>query len=285
MTVLTPSYNQEQFIEETIRSVLLQGYPNLEYIIIDGASDDGSVDIIKKHEKWLTYWVSESDLGQSHAINKGLLRSSGDIVAWLNSDDTYYPSCLALVSQNMCLGGKIKDVIIYGDCDIVDGSDKFMYTAPKENFSRGKILQYWREYFIPQPSVFIPGEIFRKTPLNEHLHYVMDWDLWLRLSLQHDFVHLEATLARFKSHEHSKWGKAREQFTEEQKMAIHLHHKNFYSKLVFNFCYIKWHCRRIYHMFIRRTFLRSLLYLLGDRAFRKLREQKRSRFPNLSKMR
>ena len=87
----TPSYNQGQFIEETIRSVLLQGYPDLEYIIIDGGSTDHSVEIIRKYEPWLTYWVSERDRGQSHAINKGFCRSTGVLLGWLNSDDVLLP--------------------------------------------------------------------------------------------------------------------------------------------------------------------------------------------------
>src|SRR5437588_6081454 len=101
ISIVTPSYNQGQFIEETIRSVLLQGYPDLEYIIIDGGSQDESVEIIKKYEPWLTYWVSEQDRGQSHAINKGFDRSTGLILGWLNSDDVLLPNALATVAVAM----------------------------------------------------------------------------------------------------------------------------------------------------------------------------------------
>jgi len=99
ISIVTPSYNQGQFIEETIRSILLQNYPNLEYIIIDGASTDNSVDIIKKYERWITYWVTEKDRGQAQAINKGIYRASGDIFNWINSDDLLLPKVLRLVAE------------------------------------------------------------------------------------------------------------------------------------------------------------------------------------------
>jgi len=101
VSIVTPSYNQEQFIEETVRSVLLQGYPNLEYIITDGGSTDDSVDTIHKHEPWLAYWVSEPDRGQAHGINKGFLRSGGDILGWINTDDTYEKGAVSLVAAFM----------------------------------------------------------------------------------------------------------------------------------------------------------------------------------------
>ena len=99
ISIVTPSFNQAQFLEETILSVINQNYPNLEYIIIDGGSTDGSVDIIKKYEKHLTYWVSEPDNGHGHALNKGFSTTTGEIMAWINSDDKYYPSTFATVAE------------------------------------------------------------------------------------------------------------------------------------------------------------------------------------------
>ena len=111
ISIVTPSCNQGQFIEETIRSVLLQGYTNLEYIIIDGASTDNSVEVIKKYEPWLTYWVSEKDRGQAHAINKGKSLSSGDIFQWINSDDYLEPRCLLAVATQIPRGGVFAGVL------------------------------------------------------------------------------------------------------------------------------------------------------------------------------
>jgi cellulose synthase/poly-beta-1,6-N-acetylglucosamine synthase-like glycosyltransferase len=118
ITVITPSFNQGRFIEETIRSVLLQHYPNLEYLIYDAGSSDGSVEAIRKYEPWLTFWVSEQDRGQAHAINKGLARASGEIVAWLNSDDTYRPGALAAAAA---AATRHPDAaVVYADANWVD---------------------------------------------------------------------------------------------------------------------------------------------------------------------
>jgi len=113
ITVVTPSFNQAEFIEETIRSVLLQGYPNLEYIVIDGGSTDGSVEVIEKYSPWLTYWCSEPDRGQSHAINKGFERATGEILGWINSDDILYSGALQAAAEGLSdadlfLGGMVK---------------------------------------------------------------------------------------------------------------------------------------------------------------------------------
>src|SRR5262249_30682863 len=115
LSIITPSYNQGQFIEETIRSVLLQGYPDLEYMIIDGGSTDNTVEIIRKYDPWLEYWVSERDRGQSHAINKGFRRSSGALLGWLNSDDVLLPNALATVAT--ALGSPEQRVLIAGTAE------------------------------------------------------------------------------------------------------------------------------------------------------------------------
>ena len=118
ISIVTPSYNQGQFIEETIRSVLLQGYPDLEYIIMDGGSTDESVGVLKKYEPWITFWTREPDGGQTEAINKGFKRSTGEIVAWLNSDDLYTAGALHIASK--AFAERPHAAVVYGDIAYVN---------------------------------------------------------------------------------------------------------------------------------------------------------------------
>ena len=285
ISIVTPSFNQGQFIEETIRSVLLQGYPELEYMIIDGGSTDQSVDIIRQYDRWITYWVSEPDRGQSNAINKGLKVSDGDIIAWINSDDTYYPEAYSAVALRLYKGGRLSHKIVFSNCDFIDEWGGFLYRFIPEQFSRNKLKKYWEGYFIPQPTVFLPGPVFRANPLNESLTYVMDWDLWLRLSQRYEYQYIDKTFAKFRNHGSSKWGTAKHHFIEEQKTTVHSHHKNFREKLLFHVNYNLWEIRLLYHRVVRRYFLKLLHGILGIRIYSVLRDFKRSRLPMLSKKR
>jgi glycosyltransferase involved in cell wall biosynthesis len=150
VTVVTPSYNQAQFLEETIRSVLLQGYPNLEYIIIDGGSTDGSVEIIRKYEKHLSDWVSEPDRGQSHAINKGFARATGEYIAWLNSDDVYEPGIIA--NAVAWFAEHPECDMIYSDCALVDEAGEPMGSHYIQDYSWEILLE---GDCIPQQTVFL----------------------------------------------------------------------------------------------------------------------------------
>lgn len=180
ISIVTPSYNQGQFIEETIRSVLLQGYPNLEYLIVDGGSTDGTVDIIRKYEPWLSYWVSERDRGQSHAINNGFQLASGEILAWLNSDDFYTTKALEVVTKTFSQYRKA--LVLCGICEKVDESGrKIGYKKPvllaAEHFIRGGRVP-------GQPAVFFRKKIYDQIGgLDENLHYLLDWEYWLRMGL------------------------------------------------------------------------------------------------------
>jgi GT2 family glycosyltransferase len=202
ISIVTPSYNQGRFIEETIRSVLLQGYPDLEYIITDGGSQDQSIEIIQKYEHWLSYWVSERDRGQSHAINKGFHWSTGVILGWLNSDDVLLPGALATVAA--FLPRPNEPVLIAGRAEIRDVSvtrTLSVYDRLPQTFSDTFSL----EASFPQPSVFFTREALKLAGfLREDLHYSMDFELWLRMTRHVPIALIEQRLSWMRQHEDAK---------------------------------------------------------------------------------
>jgi len=201
--VVTPSYNQGEFLEETIRSVLLQRYPNLEYVVIDGGSTDRSVDIIEKYDAWIDFWVSESDRGQAHAINKGFERSTGEIFAWLNSDDYYTPGALGHVAQKF---HELDDSMgaLVGLGEKVDEAGNIVYRPPAVELTFDSILDWFNSNFM-QPSCFFRSEAWDDCgPLREDLRYCMDVDLWLRIARQFQFVRSDELLSQAIKHEQAK---------------------------------------------------------------------------------
>jgi glycosyltransferase involved in cell wall biosynthesis len=202
ISIVTPSYNQGHFIEETIRSVLLQGYLGLEYIIIDGGSTDGSPALIQRYAPWLTYRVSEPDRGQSDAINKGFRKASGRILAWLNADDLYEPGAVSAAART--LNDHADAVMVYGDCSNIDAEGKAFSLSRSRVFDRDRLIHHWPN-FIPQPTVFFRRSAFEAIEsLDVSLQYAMDYDLWIRLGTQGSAVYLPRTLARFRVHPDSK---------------------------------------------------------------------------------
>lgn len=178
VTVVTPSFNQAPFLEETIRSVLLQGYPNLEYLIIDGGSTDGSLEIIKKYEPWLAYWVSEPDNGQSQAINKGFRRATGDVLAWLNSDDFYYPR--AIVTAVEALHASPEVGFVHSEYDVVDRQSRHIRRIDEFARTVVELVEYGGT--IGQPTVFMRRSALEQVGfLREDLYMIMDFELWVRL--------------------------------------------------------------------------------------------------------
>ena len=214
ISIVTPSYNQGQFLEQTIDSVLSQNYPNLEYMVMDGGSTDNSVEIIKKYQKYLAYWVSETDNGQSHAINKGLSRISGEIFNWLNSDDYYMPDALHAVAE--CFSSDSVSVVS-GKSNIWK-NDKILLQSSGTDIHDilSKTIGGAR---IDQPETFFSiSAVKRMGLLNERLHFVMDREWWIRYLLlfgQDGIKKTEQILVNFRIHEGSKTNNQPADFFQE----------------------------------------------------------------------
>lgn len=204
VSIITPSFKQGQFIEETIRSVLLQGYPDLEYFVIDGGSNDGTVEVLRKYERWLTGWTSERDRGQSHAINKGLARVTGSIWNWINSDDLLMPDALRAVAA---AHGERPRALIVGDVlDFWTGTDKRRLVRQGEIELR-KFVEFWnREANWHQPGIFFPTYLRDEVGLlDESLRYLFDYDLLCRATAVAPATHyLHQTVSSFRLHDDSK---------------------------------------------------------------------------------
>jgi glycosyltransferase involved in cell wall biosynthesis len=205
VSIVTPSYNQGGFIEETIRSVLLQGYPNLEYIIIDGGSTDNSIEIIRKYERWLTFWVSERDKGQADAINKGFAHASGEMFAWINSDDIYLPDAIALAAKAYQLHPSI--IAASGlNLEIRDDDTRRSRTVLQDNITFASLVQFWKVAAVyHQCGLFFPRTAwFAAGGLDPSLHYAMDYDLLCRITRIADVEYNPNVVAQFRIHPSSK---------------------------------------------------------------------------------
>ena len=218
ITVVTPSYNQGAFLESTIRSVLDQGYPNLEYIIIDGGSSDASVDIIRKYEEKITYWVSEKDRGQAHAINKGFARAKGDIFCWINSDDRLMPGVLDLVARHFAENRE--SVWCGGGCRYIDEHGAAMEDIsilPDTGLASWLTHIKYRKGIFLQPSTFWRADAMREVGvLREDMHYAFDFEFFYRLrKCFGPQDKLDVVLSEFRLHGASKTVSASEMFLLE----------------------------------------------------------------------
>lgn len=213
ISIVTPSYNQGEFLEKTVLSILNQNYPNLEYIIIDGGSTDDSVEIIKKYEKYLTYWVSEKDNGQADAINKGFSNSTGQILAWLNSDDVYLPDALLKVAKAFRKYSYAD--IVYGNRYRINGKDEIIGEDRQTPFSRYGLL--YGGFGFYQVSVFWKRDIYFKVKgLSTQYRCCMDDDLFVRYAINKArFKFLREFLACFRIHKDSKTSNLKEIFRRE----------------------------------------------------------------------
>ncbi len=195
VTIITPSFNQAAFLEKAICSVLEQDYPKLEYIVVDGGSTDGSMEIIKRYEHRLAWWVSEKDQGQSDAINKGLTRANGEIVAWLNSDDFYLPG--AVSSAVTALQEHPDWGLVYGNMLAVDGEGALLNIQRFDNWKLDDLLCF---HILGQPSVFLRKSVLdRAGAVDTRFHYLLDHHLWIRMAMLAPIGHVSQfwSAARF----------------------------------------------------------------------------------------
>ncbi|MHB8727690.1 MAG: glycosyltransferase family 2 protein [Sulfuricaulis sp.] len=217
ISIVTPSYNQAHYLERTICSVLDQNYPNLEYIIIDGGSTDGSVDIIKKHSKHLVYWVSEPDQGQTQAINKGLQIATGEWVGWQNSDDIYYPGSFFGLVQ--AATAHPRSNLIVGNMRLIDGQGReirdIRYVRPtyRALLAEGMVLTnqaaFWRRS--------IHDEI---GYLNEEFSCGFDYEWFLRVTQRYRAHHVNKTWGGLRIHGETKSSRIQERFEEEYRRIL-----------------------------------------------------------------
>jgi len=200
VTIVTPSFNQAEFLEETILSVLRQDYPNIEYIIIDGGSSDNSVEIIKKYENRLAYWISESDNGQTDAIIKGFSKAKGQYITWLCSDDILEPSTISL--SVAFLQRYSEAVLTFGNRVRIDSKGNITAVSRKGSFYKWCLKL---GLTLPQETVLIRRSDYDKSDgLDASLNMAMDFDLWCKLLKLGPFIHIPAYLGRFRTHSANK---------------------------------------------------------------------------------
>ena len=229
VSVVTPSFNQGAFLQRTMDSVFAQDYPNVEYILVDGGSTDGSVDTIRRNAARLAWWVSEADAGQADAINKGLARAHGSILAWLNSDDTWEPSAVA---SAVAAFARCEDCgLIYGAANYIDAQDKVVGRFPSALTDYRRLRQGY--VHIPQQAAFFRSEIWRAVaPLDPSFYFAMDYDLWVRIAKRAPIRYVPEVWGNFRIHNLAKTIAADERCWPEMLRVHYREGGSFFSSIV-----------------------------------------------------
>ncbi|MBK9925620.1 MAG: glycosyltransferase [Anaerolineales bacterium] len=212
VSIVTPSFNHARFIEATMQSVLTQDYPRIEYLVVDGGSNDGTVDVIKKYDgrggvlpsnsgSGITWWVSEKDKGQTDAINKGFAKATGDILAWLNSDDTYAPGAISASVKYLQEHPEVG--MVYGDCNFINEQGNVIGQFNSAQTDYHLLRQGY--VHIPQQTMFFRKELWEQVgPLDPSFYFAMDYDLWTRIAARSEIKYVPQTWANFRLHTSGK---------------------------------------------------------------------------------
>jgi glycosyltransferase involved in cell wall biosynthesis len=219
VSIVTPSFNQARFLERTMRSVLDQDYPRIEYIVMDGGSTDGSAGIIQRYDDQLAVWRSERDRGQTDAINKGFALAKGEILAWLNSDDVLQPGAVSAAVAAFQTHPEAS--VVYADATFIDENDRVIGNFPARQTSYRLLRQGY--VHIPQQAAFFRADLWRKVgPLDPSFYFAMDYDLWVRLAKEAPVVYLPGSVwASFRLHGDAKTIAADDRCWPEM-MRVHL---------------------------------------------------------------
>jgi glycosyltransferase involved in cell wall biosynthesis len=201
--VVVPSYQQGRFLEETLRSILLQGYPDLELLVMDGGSTDETADVIQRYERWIGGWVSERDGGQSAAINKGWRQAKGELVTWLNSDDLLLPGWAGAMAEALMRDEKVD--LAYCDVQMVDRDGRPLWIFEGRVPSIEQLVLQWKTPFAQQGFLMRRRVVETCGYLDEQLHFTMDTEYWLRLLMaRQNLLHIRQTFATCRLHESAK---------------------------------------------------------------------------------